>query len=94
MHKITFTVSGTNTAAFLEVLLKGHPAVSNVTTEEIKGTPFSTQLINIVDREFRFSAGYFAEWLRVNNIKSIEEAIEKTRIVSMADFLRSTLKHT
>jgi len=94
MHKITFNVSGTNTAAFLEVLLKGHPAVSNVTTEEMTGTPFSTQLINIVDRNFRFSAGYFAEWLRVNNIKSIEEAIEKTRIVGMAEFLQKALKYT
>ena len=87
MYKITLTVSGTNTAAFLEVLLKGHPAVQSVVKEDVKRTPFNNQMIGIVADRFGLSVCYVSQWLNDNNITSVEEAIEKTSIGGMADFL-------
>jgi len=53
-----------------------------------KATPFNNQMIGIVADRFGLSVCYISQWLSDNNVTSVEEAIEKTSINGMADFLR------
>lgn len=89
MFKITFTTNEAVSADFFRTLLAGHPTVQSIETEVVRNkTPFNNQMIGIVADRFNLSVCYVSQWLSDNNVSCVEEAIQKTTINGMADFLR------